>query len=664
MASRIESHLLRDFELLSPAMTIAEARQRLIGGRYGIVVDKAGVLSACLRESTLDEWPDDQTLEAMRERWPIRCILPEVQAISVGAVAWFFEDELFEREELAGIVLVDGRGRPSAILRRRVLSQALAGTLPSDKEGRRTRGVRRPPSARPGYKRARPLEAVEEPGLGYERDLMVTRYGRLQFPAQAPLQQRCPLTVTINRERLPEAPGQVELGLTARQWPLKVCASLVGVRAEDFLVEGPDRGGIEVPRMDDSEPLTFTLIPQSLGEKKVRVRFEQENTYLGTAIIHTEVVEPQLAQAGDADVEHVPTLSAKGYPPDLTIYIERSDTLTYTLSVRTCDDDPTIPPSEVDQIVFPQPPDAYIEAIFADLNAKTKTGLLPEEFDAEVKKIGNNLYDKLFHEDGFKAFYWQHMYERSEVRTVQIVSDEPYIPWEILRPFRQRPDAIWESDPQYLCQRFALSRWLSGPGFATKLPLFRVALVAPPSNLAYVEKEVTAVQQMPGLQVQLIKDKQTLEQFLQTGQADVLHFACHGQFETQIPARSVVVLGNRTLHPDDLTAENRNFGRSQPLVFLNACDSGRLGIGLTGLDGWAEAFLRANVGFFIGSVWRTKDDLACEFATTFYQRLQAGDTVGEAMRQAREAVKESGDATYLSYTLYANPRVRAARPVQ
>jgi CHAT domain-containing protein len=190
-----------------------------------------------------------------------------------------------------------------------------------------------------------------------------------------------------------------------------------------------------------------------------------------------------------------------------------------------------------------------------------------------------------------------------------------------------------------------------------------VALVAPPSNLFYVKEEVKAIR-ATGLQVQTIEELPALETFLQTGQAEVVHFACHGQFKSALPDRSVVVIGKRSLRPADLTAENRNFGRARPLVFLNACDSGRLGLGLTGLGGWAKAFLKADAGFFIGSVWKTTDELAARFAQTFYERLQAGDSIGEAMRRAREAARRSGDATYLSYTLYANPCVRAARALE
>jgi hypothetical protein len=654
MIHPIESHLLRDYEALTPALSVAEARRRLAGGRYGVVEDEAGAPLACLREANLAGWPDDRPLASLRDRWPPLRVLPEADALSVSSVASFFRDEFFLHEDLAGVVLVDGAGRSRAVLRRRVLLDALADRAADAARSFTYRGAKGADEM---------MELAGEAPADSERDLMVTRYGRLDFPATAPVGQRCALVVTINREALPGMAGQVELGLTVDAWPLHVSACLVGVQPEDFLVEGPASGVIEVPRMADSAPLTFTLVPQSAGQKKIRVRFEQGNAYLGTAFIHAEVVEAASAASGAAEVEHAPVLAAGGLPPDVTIYIERAAALTYTVCVRTADDAPGSLPREIDRIEFPQAPDAYLQAIFDDLDARTRAGLAPEEFDAEVKKIGNNLYDELFHEDGFKTFYWEYMARLSAQATVQIVSDEPSIPWELLRPFRQKSDGTWESDPRYFCQRFVFSRWLSGPSFAAKLPLRRVALVAPPSNLAYVQEEVKAIR-ATGLQVQVIEEKAALERFLQAGQAEVVHFACHGRFKSAIPGHSVVVIGNRSLRPDDLTAENRNFGRIQPLVFLNACDSGRLGLGLTGLDGWAEAFLKANAGFFIGSVWSTTDELASRFAETFYRRLQAGDSVGEAMRQAREAARRPGDATYLSYTLYANPCVRAARPLE
>ena len=316
------------------------------------------------------------------------------------------------------------------------------------------------------------------------------------------------------------------------------------------------------------------------------------------------------------------------------------------------------PPEVVDRIDFPQPPDRYMQSIFDDLDVRSGSGVSPDEFDRVVAKIGSRLWDDLFHDDGFKAFYWKHL---QWVSTMQIVSDEPHVPWEILRPFYRNWDDRWEAKG-FLCERHAVARWLSGPTPARRIDAHKVAIVCPPSNLKYVVEEVEAIKSIPGLQVEIIGDKPVLETFFVSGEAEIVHFACHGQFDAAAPARSALRLGDRYLSPYEMTAEYRNFGRSDPLVFVNACESGRLGIGLTGIDGWAEVFLKADVGAFVGSTWDTTDDLAAEFVKVFYALLCQGYRVGEAMRSARREIRRAGDATYLSYTLYANPQMILALP--
>lgn len=650
-----DKKLLREFTRLSPALTAAEARQRLsrrpYGSNFGVVVGDDGAALACLRDTQIGVWPDDQTLDALRARWPALRTLPEDEVVHLGLVARFFNQDFTDHLDLPGVVLVDATGRPTAILTRRTLDLALADLRPPSG----TRGAGSAVLGEPAPRDGGPAVPIPREG-----ELMVTRYGRLRFPAQAALRQRRELIITVNRAQA-GVPGQVELGLTAREWPLRVTATLVGIRPEDFTVDGPSGGVIEVPRTADSLPLTFTLTPQSLGKKEICVLFEQGNDCMTTATIATEVVETLAAPAGDAEVINPPSLASTGLPADVTIYITRLDAETYGVLARTAADNPDSPPREVDRISFKKGPDAFMDEIYQELNQKTKGGLTPAQFDEEVKIIGANLYDSLFREDGFKRFYAEEMYGLPGQPAVQIISDEPYVPWEIMRPSRIDPATNrWESDEFYFCERFALSRWLAGPQRPGALALQRVAIVAPPSNLQYVQDEIDAIKRLPGLQVTEIKTLAELRGFLQNGSAEIVHFACHGKFEGDDPGRSAVQLGSgEYLRPRDLVAEYRNFARGRPLVFLNACDSGRVGLGLTGVDGWAQALNKAEVGFFIGSVWKTTDALACAFARTFYERLQAGDTVGLAMLLARKAIARAGDATYLSYTLYAHPRARA-----
>jgi hypothetical protein len=153
-----------------------------------------------------------------------------------------------------------------------------------------------------------------------EPERHVTRYGRLQFPAQVPLYTPTALVITINREQLPGVSNQVRLELKERKWPLKVIATLISVQPEDFLIQGASYGIIDVPEMADSAPLTFMLIPQSMGKKDINILFEQvgdrQPDYIVTTCLHTEVI-PSLREAsvGNAEVRHAPKFSGPSDPP-------------------------------------------------------------------------------------------------------------------------------------------------------------------------------------------------------------------------------------------------------------------------------------------------------------------------------------------------------------
>ena len=666
----------RNFARLSPSITAKEVR--LQPASFAVVLDDAAKPLTMLDVSSLALWDESETLKAMQYYWPPLYTLQEFEVRSILDIARFFRSDLLEQPGVPEILVVKAGGRPSAILPREILLNAHTPAF------QRNLGLFRKKAGKAGkvsYKpdlswRSLTQQIIEESSqalessrgeipafdLTPERELQVKRHGRLQFPAQVPLHAPCQLTITINREHIPGESNQVELSLTSKDWPVKVVATLLNVLPEDFHVQGAHYDIIDVPRDDDSLPLTFTLFPQSVGKKTINVRFHQIGetrlNYLAVTSIQTEVVDAHVEQPGSAAINHEPRITSGAMPPDLIIYIDQVANLSYSVSVLTAEDQEPGKPRLIDTITFPMPPDAYLRDMFHTLDEKASKKLSPSEFDAEVKKIGYNLYDKLFQKDGFKAFYWDYMHALPPEATVQIISQEPYIPWEILFPFRQIEGHV-EDESGFLCQRFTLARWLSGPQCGDRLPLLKAVLVIPQSKLPWAEAEAEAIRKIPGLSVITLKEKQQLEDFFQKGGADVVHFACHGAFEAQNPGQSVVLLGDRTLTPDDIVAGNCKFAIAQPLVFLNACDSGRQGIGLTGLEGWARKFLEAGVGFFIGSIWKTDDRLAYQFARTFYTQLLARDSVGEAMKKARIAAFTRGDASYLSYTLYANPRICA-----
>jgi hypothetical protein len=158
---------------------------------------------------------------------------------------------------------------------------------------------------------------------------------------------------------------------------------------------------------------------------------------------------------------------------------------------------------------------------------------------------------------------------------------------------------------------------------------------------------------------------------LEKGAFDLLHVASHGAFAgTQAADTSFLLLEDGPLHAAELSPRLADgLRRSAPLVFFNACQTGRFGYSLTRLGAWSAELIRLGCGGFIGTHWRVTDEVALEVAREFYRLLFLGRPIAEALRCARQKVHEGhpGDPTWLAYSCFADPTARlldrASRPV-
>jgi CHAT domain-containing protein len=138
----------------------------------------------------------------------------------------------------------------------------------------------------------------------------------------------------------------------------------------------------------------------------------------------------------------------------------------------------------------------------------------------------------------------------------------------------------------------------------------------------------------------------------------IMHFACHGEFNETLSSKSPIFLSGRSLEPSDI---NTKFGegRQRPLIFINACHTGRTGSSLTWLGGWPVCFVNiAHVGAFIGAMWEVDDQLAVLFAKSFYTALLRDKfPIAQAFRHAREEIRRAKpyNSSWLAYVLYADP---------
>jgi CHAT domain-containing protein len=166
------------------------------------------------------------------------------------------------------------------------------------------------------------------------------------------------------------------------------------------------------------------------------------------------------------------------------------------------------------------------------------------------------------------------------------------------------------------------------------------------------------------------------------GSFDLLHFACHGQAEAQqIDSAALLLEGETTQTAGGTTwgkeallastvaefADLRGADGNRPLVVVNACQTGRLGYALTGLGGFATAFLgtregtgdsRGRAGAFVGALWSVGDQPASSFVSALYRELKADKTIAQAVRVARAEARAAGDGSWLAYAIYAHPKLR------
>lgn len=80
----------------------------------------------------------------------------------------------------------------------------------------------------------------------------------------------------------------------------------------------------------------------------------------------------------------------------------------------------------------------------------------------------------------------------------------------------------------------------------------------------------------------------------------------------------------------------------------------------TRLGGWADAFLGAGAGAFIGSLWEVRDSSSLRFATALYTALTEDKTIGDAIAVARQKLRsdDPSDPTWLAYTLWGDPAAK------
>jgi hypothetical protein len=300
----------------------------------------------------------------------------------------------------------------------------------------------------------------------------------------------------------------------------------------------------------------------------------------------------------------------------------------------------------------------------------TARNLTSGQLIAELKGAGIQLFQaspKIFQ----KAF-WQLVDSGKSFGDIAIVSEEPFIPWELMIPCRVRDGRTQKWD-EPLGVKFRIGRWIAGD------------IVSPRQKISLVDSYVIAPQytgnlalQLSAAEIQLVlavftgnpiqpASFEEIERQLNSQGRTLLHFVCHGKdnagglqtiyLENKEELSSTTILGMQGL--------SKAFAEKRPLVFLNACEVGRTTAALMGLGGFAKSFIDLGASAVIAPLWSVKDKIAHEVAKEFYQHVknEPDKPFAEILRDLRAKAYQSGaEDTYAAYCFYGDPRASASRP--
>ena len=556
------------------------------------------------------------------------------------------------------------------------------GELPTTRGGRETVATGKPaaeavkathaPKKAVPAKRAtagsRPRKSSSQP----MESASVTCHFQAEMDQVVAVGRLAPIEVQLAREELLAAVGPIAAGQVSRVRADQPLLVQVVPRVNFALVDEAARYRVEVPvpAAGDPQTLTFILRATHAGEGEVWVQVFQQQIPLLTLVL-----QPQIAASPtDGPAARVQVgATASELPPtpavhQLTILERRNGTeLTYEFLLQ-------LPALRVLARAESQPftgdRQQYVEHLYEEIEQRWLSSQADaENFTAELRALGGTLFDELIPAE-LQALLWQH---RQELTSILVLSEEPFIPWELVH--LHAPGQALPGDEQYFLGQLGLTRWLHAAGWPPEVLRLRPGkgrYIIP--HYPHPEYQLPAAEQEePFLREELQAKRvaptaQAVRKLMQEpGELDFLHFAGHGEATLGNIANAQLLLQGRmegdSYLPEYLSASIvRQYAKlrvARPLVVLNACQAGRAGYQLTGIGGFARAFLLGGAGAFVGALWSVGDQPARTFTEEFYRRLRAGDSLAQATTAARRAAQLAGDATWLAYAVYGHPHAAA-----
>lgn len=278
----------------------------------------------------------------------------------------------------------------------------------------------------------------------------------------------------------------------------------------------------------------------------------------------------------------------------------------------------------------------------------------------------------------FRNALWELIDIRAKQRhtkraTIFVASDEPLLPWEIMRPSRPVAGEPDEERPQPLGVEFNVGRWVRALNDAAPPPTlpvrdsFLIAARYKPGRALDPTMEFDALRPFGATQVSPAT-REYLTPYLAEHSASLIHFVCHGA----ATAKDMLIyldddeeLASSVLRVD--SGFKAACAARKPIIFLNACDAGQSQRTLgPGGVGFPAAFTSLGARAVIAPLWPVTKGAAPLVAKKIYTiaAKQPGRPLSDILAELRArsyADANAFDDSWAAYCLFGDPNGKLTR---
>jgi CHAT domain len=523
--------------------------------------------------------------------------------------------------------------------------------------------------------------------LPEEQNERIERYPMLDSPDEVAPEEEFHLQVSLTEQQLgPELKsmsGQVtpegKLALSLPQTPDNTWKIEVVVMAGDleFTRGTKPESFILLPRQGDATSATFyaKVKPRAVerGVAHVVVTFNYNGSYMARIARDIQIKSgtPALTSAapvmrrtikGSAAITDTPAaLNHPPVAPDLTVMITGNN-----IEVTS----PYLG-SETDTVPELKGLSEWMAQHAPSMAGRGQTMETTSRARGEeaTKGFGDDLYDH-YAPALFKKAFWMLVDARGpQFRTIQIYSDKPDIPWELMRPIRQNRTGR----QNFLGMNYSVARWHMTDGLQEKPPISetmaKMFVIAPHyTGARALDAEATeteALAQMDGYSP-VNGNLDGLRFLFRESPQGIVHFAGHGQLNAT-RGDYEILLEDGELDTTYWKGMAQDHPSNHPFFFFNACDVGQSKLSGNFVDGWGPAVLAKGASGYIGALFPVDDRVAAQFSVRFYQLLQEqmrsgpADVSATLERTRREIYEKTKNPTALAYVLYGDTNLAFTR---